>query len=62
MCQDVVSEKKVDVILPVYKPDRTFEVLLKRLAMQTLKPNRVLIMVTECEDPYSTENLRNNFV
>ena len=40
--------KTVDVIIPVYKPDRRFYDLLDMLKKQTLKPERVIIMFT-CE-------------
>ena len=39
--------KKVDVIIPVYKPDQKFLSLLKRLKRQTYPVNRIIIMNTE---------------
>lgn len=38
---------KVDLIIPTYKPDAQFGELMERLAQQTLKPNRIIIMNTE---------------
>jgi len=58
MCQDSDDIKKVDVILPVYKPDKSWEALLKRLVMQTVKPSRVLILNTEGGEQYTTEILK----
>lgn len=37
----------VDVIIPVYKPDKTFGELMKRLSEQTLAPNKIILMNTE---------------
>lgn len=39
--------KTVDVIIPVYKPDRGFLTLLKKLQTQTVPVNRIIIMNTE---------------
>ena len=39
--------KKVDVIIPVYKPDQKFLSLLKRLKRQTYPVNRIIIMNTD---------------
>lgn len=47
---DVKGEKMgIDVIIPVYKPDKKFEKLFSALLAQTLKPNRILLMNTEAE-------------
>ena len=37
----------IDVIIPVYKPNRDFEVLIKKLQDQTIKPNKIILMNTE---------------
>ena len=37
----------VDVLIPVYKPDRRFARLLQMLKKQTVLPNRIIIMNTE---------------
>lgn len=42
-----MNEKKVDVIIPTYKPDRTFRQLLKRLAAQNYPVSKIWIMNTE---------------
>lgn len=38
---------KVDVIIPSYKPGKKFLELMKRLAAQSLQPDRIIIMNTE---------------
>lgn len=37
----------IDIIIPVYKPNRDFELLIKKLQDQTIKPNRIILMNTE---------------
>ena len=37
----------VDVIIPVYRPDRRFARLLAMLAKQTYPVNRIIVMKTE---------------
>ncbi len=37
----------VDVLIPVYKPDRRFARLLAMLGKQTVKPDRIIVMNTE---------------
>ena len=39
--------KTVDVIIPVYKPDDKFKKLISRLALQTYKVNKIIIINTE---------------
>ena len=39
--------KKVDVIIPVYKPDKQWKELITRLKAQTYPINRILVMNTE---------------
>ncbi|MCR5153843.1 MAG: glycosyltransferase [Lachnospiraceae bacterium] len=51
-------EKIVDVVIPVYRPDKKLYKLLDKLADQSVKPDKVIIMNTEtgrAED--SSENL-----
>ena len=43
-------ERQVTVIIPTYKPDERFALLLKRLEKQTVKPKRILIVNTSEED------------
>ena len=38
---------KVDVIIPTYKPDKSFEDLIEKLQKQTVKPNKIILMNTE---------------
>lgn len=40
---------KIDVIIPVYKPDQNFLALVDRLERQTAKVNKIIIMNTERE-------------
>lgn len=48
----------VDVLIPVYKPDRRFARLLQMLRKQTVVPNRIIIMNTE--KPYwNADGYRN---
>ncbi len=37
----------VDVIIPVYRPDKRFQELLRRLDCQTKRPDRIILMNTE---------------
>ena len=37
----------IDVIIPVYRPDRTFSRLLQMLARQSYPARRIIIMNTE---------------
>lgn len=47
--QDNWSETtmKVDVIIPVYKPDKSFMKLIEKLEAQTIPVNRIILMNTE---------------
>lgn len=40
-------DKKVDIIIPVYKPDERFLILLERLYRQSVMPNRIILINTE---------------
>lgn len=42
-----MNEYKVDVIIPVYKPDEKFEKLMKMLKRQSYPANRIILMNTE---------------
>ena len=37
----------VDVIIPTYKPDKDFMLLVEKLQKQTIKPNKIILMNTE---------------
>lgn len=39
----------VDVVIPVYKPDKNLQILLKRLLRQKYRPNRIILINTEKE-------------
>lgn len=47
----------VDVIIPTYRPDNKFDLLMKRLRTQTVKPNHIFIMNTI---PSKDENERGH--
>lgn len=38
-----------DIIIPTYKPDKTFQILVERLLCQTVKPAKILIVNTQKE-------------
>lgn len=40
------KEVKIDVIIPAYKPDASFQKLIKRLMKQTILPNHIYILQT----------------
>lgn len=40
---------KVDLIIPTYKPGEKFKKSLKRLAQQTRKPDRIILINTEAQ-------------
>ena len=50
-------ELTVTVIIPVYRPGEKFRELMRRLAAQTVKPERILIMNTE-EQYFDPEAIR----
>ena len=37
----------IDVIIPTYKPDKDFMLLIEKLQKQTVKPNKIILMNTE---------------
>lgn len=37
-------EKSADIIIPTYKPDAEFETLLHQLSVQSVKPNKIIIV------------------
>ena len=39
-------EYSIDIIIPTYKPDSTFEKLISRLQKQTVRPQRILVVNT----------------
>ena len=39
--------EKVDVIIPVYKPDRGFLTMVEKLQAQTVPVNRIILINTE---------------
>lgn len=45
-----------DIIIPVYKPDKKFDRLLEQLFLQTVRPERIILMNTVTED-FTTKDL-----
>ena len=37
----------IDVIIPTYKPDKEFAMLIEKLQKQTIRPNKIILMNTE---------------
>ena len=40
-------EHMIDIIIPTYKPDKSFELLIAKLQKQTIRPNKIILMNTE---------------
>lgn len=47
--KELDKEKKVDIIIPTYRPDEKFLRLLRSLKQQSLKPQKVIIINTDRE-------------
>ncbi|NLL73114.1 MAG: glycosyltransferase family 2 protein [Clostridiales bacterium] len=56
MTFDEIKELSVDLIIPVYHPDEKFYNLLKKMEIQTKKPNKIIILQT-VEDKNNVEDL-----
>ena len=37
----------IDIIIPTYKPNKDFIVLIDKLQKQSIKPNKIILMNTE---------------
>ena len=48
-----MNAPSVDVIIPVYRPDERFRLLLDRLARQSLRPSAIILMATDEASWYS---------
>ncbi len=53
-----MKEQTIDVIIPVYKPDNKLEKLLEKIVMQTLLPNKIILLNTELLPNFSTSELK----
>lgn len=53
-----MSTPIIDVIIPVYKPDKKLEQLLEKLVMQTIAPRQIILLNTECAPEYSTQRIK----
>ena len=45
--ETLIMKKRTDIIIPVYRPGRSFEKLLEALCRQTVKPDRIIVVNTE---------------
>ena len=45
--EECVMNHMIDVIIPTYKPDRNFEILIEKLQNQTIRPGKIFLMNTE---------------
>ncbi len=45
--QDKEILLSIDVIIPVYKPDKKFNQLIERLVKQSIKPMHIILLHTE---------------
>ena len=46
---DVVDMRNYEIIIPVYNPDKRFYIMLKRLLLQSVKPEKINIILTLSE-------------
>lgn len=53
-----MKEQTIDVIIPVYRPDRKLEMLLEKLVMQSLLPNKIILLNTEVFPEFSTTEIK----
>lgn len=53
-----MKEQTIDVIIPVYKPDKKLEKLLEKLVMQTVVPSKIIMLNTELLPDFSTSELK----
>ena len=51
---------KVDVVIPVYKPDEKLNIIISRLMGQTIIPEKIYIIRTKCQadEDHTDEILR----
>ena len=40
-------KKVIDIVIPIYKPNKDFEDIIEKLQNQTVKPNKIILMNTE---------------
>lgn len=50
-------EGTVDVIIPVYKPDESFDTIIERLQKQTIKPHQIILLNTRTDNDKDAEKL-----
>ena len=53
-----MNQCTIDIIIPLYRPDKKFEKLLEKLVMQTVTPNKIILLNTECFPDYSTVEIK----
>ena len=52
-----MQNKTVDVIIPTFRPDRKFDILLQRLLSQNVRPRRIIVVNTG-EEFWDEEHVR----
>ena len=52
-----MQKKTVDVIIPTFRPDRKFDILLQRLLAQNMQPSRIIVVNTG-EEFWDEEHIR----
>ena len=51
-------KNNLDVIVPLYRPDKKFDKMLVQLLKQTKKPENIWLLNTECYPEFSTEAMK----
>ncbi|WP_029503713.1 glycosyltransferase [Lachnoclostridium phytofermentans] len=52
------QKKNLDVIIPLFRPDKKFDKLLIQLLKQTIKPKNIWLLNTEVLPDYATETIK----
>ena len=53
-----MNQCTIDIIIPLYRPDKKLEKLLEKLVMQTVIPNKIILLNTECFPEHSTIQIK----
>ena len=54
------ANKKIDVLIPVYKPDKSFDTVISRLLNQKIKVNKIIIINTVDHKSGELKNIWNS--
>lgn len=54
------ANKKIDVLIPVYKPDKSFDTVISRLLNQKIKVNKIIIINTVDHKSVELKNIWNS--